>query len=43
MLEAVDKLSEQDKTTVKAVLDSFILKDRFWRLASEEDERRKAS
>ena len=33
-LEAIDKLSEADKATVKAVLDTFIVKSRFQRLAA---------
>ena len=33
MLEKIDRLSEQDKKTVKAVLDTFILKSRFQELA----------
>lgn len=33
-LRLVDRLSEEDKITVKAVLDSFILKDRFQKLAA---------
>lgn len=33
-LQAVDRLPEADKATVKAVLDSFILKDQFQRLAA---------
>jgi transcriptional regulator with XRE-family HTH domain len=33
-MEEVDKLPEADKTTIKAVLDSFILKFRFQQLAS---------
>lgn len=33
-LEELDKFSEQDKSTVKAVLDTFILKNRFQKLAS---------
>ena len=33
-LEAIDKLSETDKATVKAVLDTFIVKSRFQRLAA---------
>jgi transcriptional regulator with XRE-family HTH domain len=32
-LEKIDRLPEADKDTVKAVLDSFILKDQFQRLA----------
>lgn len=32
-MEAVDKLPEADKVTIKAVLDSFILKSRFQQLA----------
>ena len=32
-LEAIDKLSDEDKQTVKAILDTFILKSRFQRLA----------
>ncbi len=32
-MEEVDKLPEADKTTIKAVLDSFILKSRFQQLA----------
>jgi transcriptional regulator with XRE-family HTH domain len=35
-LTLIDQLPEQDKTTVKAVLDSFILKHRFQRLAGGE-------
>jgi transcriptional regulator with XRE-family HTH domain len=31
-LQAVDKLSDQDKATVKAVLDTFILKSKFQQL-----------
>jgi transcriptional regulator with XRE-family HTH domain len=42
-LEAIDRLSEHDKTTVKAVLDTFILKNRFQQLASGEGERAAAS
>ncbi len=35
----IDRLAEADRATVKAVLDAFILKERFRRLASgEEDE-----
>ena len=34
-LAAIDRLSEHDKETVKAVLDTFILKNRFQRLAGE--------
>ena len=33
MPEKIDRLSEQDKQTVKAVLDTFILKSRFQELA----------
>lgn len=33
-LQEVDKLSEGDRQTVKAVLDTFILKSRFQELAS---------
>jgi transcriptional regulator with XRE-family HTH domain len=33
-LEELDKFSEQDKATIKAVLDTFILKNRFQKLAS---------
>ncbi len=36
-LEAVDKLSDQDKSTIKAVLDSFILKSQFQQLANIND------
>jgi transcriptional regulator with XRE-family HTH domain len=32
-LEEIDKLSEQDKNTVKAVLDTFITKSKFQQLA----------
>jgi transcriptional regulator with XRE-family HTH domain len=32
-LQEIDKLSEEDRETVKAVLDTFILKSRFQRLA----------
>lgn len=35
-LEAIDKLSDSDKQTVKAVLDTFIMKSRFQRLAAAE-------
>lgn len=31
-LQAIDKLPDEDKTTVKAVLDTFILKSRFHEL-----------
>jgi transcriptional regulator with XRE-family HTH domain len=34
-MEAVDKLPERDKEAVKAVLESFILKNRFQELANE--------
>ncbi|MCP4551338.1 MAG: helix-turn-helix transcriptional regulator [Bacteroidetes bacterium] len=34
----IDKLSEQDKIIVKGVLDTFIVKNRFQRLASENQE-----
>ena len=34
-LAAIDRLSETDKETVKAVLDTFILQSRFQRLAGE--------
>lgn len=33
-MEAVDKLPERDKEAVKAVMESFILKNRFQELAS---------
>ena len=33
MLEKIDRLSDQDKQTVKAVLDTFILKSKFQELA----------
>lgn len=33
-LEELDKFPEQDKATIKAVLDTFILKNRFQKLAS---------
>jgi transcriptional regulator with XRE-family HTH domain len=33
-LEELDKLPDADKATVKAVIDSFILKSRFQRLAT---------
>lgn len=36
-MEAVDKLSEADKTTIKAVLDSFILKSRFQKLIHSDE------
>lgn len=35
-LQAIDRLLEAEKATVKAVLDSFILKDRFQKLAAGE-------
>ena len=34
LLEKIDQLSDKDKQTVKAVLDTFILKNRFQRLAA---------
>lgn len=34
-LAELDKLSEQDKATVKRVLDTFITKHRFQQLATE--------
>lgn len=34
-LADIDRLSERDKETVKAVLDTFILKNRFQRLAGD--------
>lgn len=33
-LDEIDKFSEQDKATIKAVLDTYILKNRFQKLAS---------
>ena len=36
-MEEVDKLPEADKATIKAVLDSFILKSRFQRLVHTDD------
>jgi hypothetical protein len=33
-LEEIDKFSEQDKTTIKAILDTYILKNRFQKLAN---------
>ncbi len=36
-LEELDRFSEQDKATIKAVLDTFILKNRFQNLASSTD------
>ncbi|NJD06121.1 MAG: helix-turn-helix transcriptional regulator [Methylococcaceae bacterium] len=36
-MEEVDKLPEADKTTIKAVLDSFILKSRFQQLARTDE------
>lgn len=33
-LEEIDKFTEQDKATIKAVLDTYILKNRFQKLAS---------
>ena len=35
-IQAIDRLPEAEKTTVKAVLDSFILKEQFQRLARGE-------
>lgn len=35
--EEIDKLSEKDKTTIKAILDTFILKHRFQQLAMAQD------
>jgi len=34
-LEEVDKLSDQDKATIKEILDAFILKNQFQRLAGQ--------
>ncbi len=34
-VQLVDQLSEEDRTTIKAVLNTFIVKNRFQRLASE--------
>ena len=42
-LEAIDKLSAADKATIKAVLDSFILKNRFQNLAQGEENTKAAS
>jgi len=36
-LEAIDRLPERDKDTVKEILDTFILKHRFQRLAGAEE------
>lgn len=36
-MEAVDKLPEADKATIKAVLDSFILKSRFQQLVHTDE------
>jgi transcriptional regulator with XRE-family HTH domain len=36
-LAEIDKLSEQDKALVKGILDTFIIKNRFQRLAGEAD------
>lgn len=36
-MEAVDKLPEADKATIKAVLDSFILKSRFQQLVQPDE------
>ena len=33
-LEELDKFSEQDKATIKAILDTYILKNRFQKLAT---------
>ena len=33
LFEQIDKLSDKDKATVKAVLDTFVLKNRFQQLA----------
>ncbi len=32
-LEEIDRLSEHDKATIKEILDAFILKNQFQRLA----------
>ena len=37
-LEAIDRLADADRTTVKAVLDTFILKNWFQQLASTHKE-----
>lgn len=34
-IKEIDKLPEEDKATIKAVLNTFIIKHRFQRLASE--------
>jgi transcriptional regulator with XRE-family HTH domain len=34
-IQLIDQLSEEDRTTIKAVLNTFIVKSRFQRLASE--------
>ena len=36
-MEEIDKLPEEDKTTIKAVLDSFILKSRFQQLVHTDE------
>ncbi len=38
-LAEIDKLSEQDKTTVKRLLDIVIMKNRFQQLAAEHEEK----
>lgn len=35
VIKEIDKLSEEDRTTIKSVLNTFIIKNRFQRLASE--------
>lgn len=35
VVQQIDQLSEQDRATIKAVLNTFIVKNRFQRLASE--------
>jgi transcriptional regulator with XRE-family HTH domain len=34
-VKEIDKLSEEDRTTIKAVLNTFIIKNRFQQLASD--------
>jgi len=42
-MKEIDGLSEEDRTTIKAVLNTFIIKNRFQRIASETGQQRSAN
>lgn len=42
-VQQIDQLSAEDRATIKAVLNTFIVKNRFQRLASETQDRTAAS